>query len=432
MKTCFVVMGFNRKTDYQTGRTLDLDKTYRILIKPTVVEAGLACVRADEIVHAGVIDVPMYEHLLEADLVIADLSTSNPNALYELGVRHALRPFATIVIAESKLQYAFNVAHTAIRSYQHLGDAIDYEEVLRFRKELDQAIRTVLERQEKDSPVYTYLPELRPPGLASGRGAVPMTTRSGAVETPVPPPQAQMADADAAIARGDYGAAKSLLSTALAARSPDRPRTADDDYLVQRLALATARADSPDRVAALTEAQAMMAVLRPAQSHDPETLALWGETAVALWTTTRERQHLEGAIAAYERAFFLRGDPEDGTTLAFLLNVRGSISEPAEAIADFVQARRLRDRVIRVSDRPTPPVPGPDAEAVDEANRRVYRRLAVLAEAYLGIGDRERSASLLEEAMALPVAPELKSATTGRMAALTTLLSESPLRYLAV
>ena len=27
-KTCFIVMGFGKKTDYETGRTLDLNETY--------------------------------------------------------------------------------------------------------------------------------------------------------------------------------------------------------------------------------------------------------------------------------------------------------------------------------------------------------------------------------------------------------------------
>ena len=91
-KTCFVVMGFGKKTDFETGRVLDLDMSYRNMIKPAVEAAGLKCVRADEIVHSGIIDVPMYEQLLNADVVVADLSTSNKNAFYELGVRHALRP----------------------------------------------------------------------------------------------------------------------------------------------------------------------------------------------------------------------------------------------------------------------------------------------------------------------------------------------------
>ena len=91
MGNCFVIMGFGEKTDFQSNpqRVLNLNKTYENIIKPMVIEAGLDCVRADEIIHSTVIDKPMYDNLLGADLVIADLSTSNANALYELGVRHA-------------------------------------------------------------------------------------------------------------------------------------------------------------------------------------------------------------------------------------------------------------------------------------------------------------------------------------------------------
>ena len=51
--TCFVVMGFGKKTDFETGRTLDLDKTYKNIIKPAVTAAGLQCIRADKITHSG-------------------------------------------------------------------------------------------------------------------------------------------------------------------------------------------------------------------------------------------------------------------------------------------------------------------------------------------------------------------------------------------
>ena len=74
MATCFVVMGFNTKTDYRTGRELNLDATYRYVIKPTVEECGLECIRADEIQHSGVIDLPMYQRLLDADLVSSRIS----------------------------------------------------------------------------------------------------------------------------------------------------------------------------------------------------------------------------------------------------------------------------------------------------------------------------------------------------------------------
>lgn len=85
MPTCFVVMGFGKKTDYQTGRVLDLDKSYKNIIKPAALAAGYECIRADEIQHSANINVPMYRQLLNADVVIADVSAYNANAFYELG-----------------------------------------------------------------------------------------------------------------------------------------------------------------------------------------------------------------------------------------------------------------------------------------------------------------------------------------------------------
>jgi hypothetical protein len=121
---CFVVMGFGKKTDFETGRVLDLDRSYEALIKPAVEAAGLKCIRADEIKHSGLIDDPMYEQLLKADVVVADLSTSNRNAIYELGVRHALRPYTTVIIAEDVIMKSpfFDLSHIVIRSYRHMCD----------------------------------------------------------------------------------------------------------------------------------------------------------------------------------------------------------------------------------------------------------------------------------------------------------------------
>ena len=58
-KLCFVVMGFGKKTDFETGRLLDLDATYETIIQPAVEAAGLRCTRADEVLHSGIIDTEM-------------------------------------------------------------------------------------------------------------------------------------------------------------------------------------------------------------------------------------------------------------------------------------------------------------------------------------------------------------------------------------
>src|SRR5216117_3269182 len=136
--TCFVVMGFGKKTDFETGRVLDLNQSYQNLIKPAVEAAGLKCIRADEIVHSGLIDLPMYEQLLKADVVVADLSTSNRNALYELGVRHALRPYTTVIIAEEQMMKSpfSDLNHIVIRKYRHLGEDIGVSEAKRFTNDL--------------------------------------------------------------------------------------------------------------------------------------------------------------------------------------------------------------------------------------------------------------------------------------------------------
>src|SRR6185295_18726756 len=110
LRTCFVVQGFGEKTDLSTGRVLDLDASYEVL-KEAVEEAGLRCVRADEIKHSGMIDKPMYEWLYHADLVIADLSTYNVNAAYELGVRYGVRPSTTMIVAENQFKNPFDVGH---------------------------------------------------------------------------------------------------------------------------------------------------------------------------------------------------------------------------------------------------------------------------------------------------------------------------------
>jgi hypothetical protein len=159
-KTCFVVMGFVTKTDYTKPKTFNLDKTYRNIIKPAALAAGLECVRADEIVHSGNINVPMYEQLLKADVVVADVSTYNCNAFYELGERHALRPYTTIIMSEDGMTFPtfpFDVGQIAIRKYHHLGEGIDYEEVERMKRELSEAMKIISEKETDDSPVYTFI-----------------------------------------------------------------------------------------------------------------------------------------------------------------------------------------------------------------------------------------------------------------------------------
>jgi tetratricopeptide (TPR) repeat protein len=446
--TCFVVMGFGKKTDFETGRTLDLDKSYRNVIKPAVEAAGLTCIRADEIVHSGLIDIPMYEQLLEADIVVADLSTFNRNALYELGVRHALRPYATVVIAEDGIKsFPFDINHVVVRQYRHLGEDIGYDEAVRFQKLLTDAINQVLRRTPptRDSPVYSLIQGLTPPARAA---ALAQAEVQAQLTQPPAPEKQQAKDAAAThsvlmqeasthMASGNFDAAKPLLKLALDRMTKGAPITPaitpDAVFVVQRLALATYKSKKPDEPTALEEAAALLKGLEPGTSNDTETLGLWGAVQKRLCELTgRDRPALDEAIRSYERGFYLRNDYYNGINFAYLLNLRARTSEIAEAIADFVRARRVREEVAQICRQwleTTPPPTAGGQQALEHYTNSRYWVLGTLAEALLGLDDPSYQQAL-DEALSLPVASWMKSSTQEQLARLSQMLKDSPLKHI--
>jgi hypothetical protein len=429
-------MGFGKKTDFETGRTLDLDKTYRNIIKPAVKAAGLECIRADEIVHSGPIDVPMYEQLLNADVVVADLSTSNKNAFYELGVRHALKPYTTIVICEDGVKtFPFDVNHVAIRQYHHMGEGIDFDEVERFRGLLTSAIVDIYNKKppSNDSPVYTFLNNLTPPALAAAMQGVAEAAAKSAPDAGAEPGGGAddgdrkiysdlMHEVDDAQKAGDFGEAKSLLKLIRKRMKPQNPGTPEDPYVIQRLALVTYKSKLPTPQQALEEARDLLKTLNPETSNDTETLGLWGSVHKRLWELTNDTTHLDEAVRGHTRGFYLRNDYYNGINLAFLLNVRAANQQGrAESVADFVQARRIRREVLSICESVL------KNENLSAGEK--YWVLATMAEAHLGVGDDAGARQKFEEATADASAGWMKESTQEQMDKLRALLADSPLKY---
>jgi Tetratricopeptide Repeats-Sensor len=388
-KRCFVLMGFGVKVDYKTNRSLDLDKTYKI-IRRAVDAAGLECIRADDIVHSGLIDKPMYENLLAADVAIADLSTSNENAIYELGVRHALKPWTTIVIAEKQFKFPFDLTHLVIRPYEHLGTGIDYDEAERLQKELTAAILTITNADTVDSPVYTFLPDLVPPSV---RGAIAIGT---ALMAPDQPTSGAAADNPtftvlleafrAARKKGDFLTAKAYVEKL-------RENKKDDPYLVQQHALMTYKSRTPNTIDALREARQILETLQPETSGDPETLGLWGAIHKRLWEETADRSALDEGIAAYERGFYMKRDYYTGINYAFMLDDRARVqAAPDEATADHVLARRVRRQLIAIVDATLKGMPSDEHGRIADL-AEWYWVEATRVEALMGLGEPQFKAA---------------------------------------
>ena len=414
---CFVIMGFGQKVDYTTGRTLDLDKTYRNIIKPAVEDAGLECIRADDVMHSGMIDRPMYEFLLTADVVVADLSTANANVLYQLGVRHALRPSATIVIAEKHFKFPFDLGHVLIRPYEHLGSGIDYEEAERMRGELSRAIQATLTRSEVDSPVYTFLPALQSAHVQAVQAPSQAAVAPRTEVTPDDNLTALIETFQEARRAGNWSAAVAILGKLLEMRP-------DDTYLKQQLALATYKSRRPDAATSLATAKGILEQLQPGTSQDPETLGLWAAVHRRLWDVGKSRSDLDEAIWAFEKGFSLRGDYNNGSNLAYLLNVRASLSSPREAIADTVIAERVRRQVVVACEtRLRESIK--DEQGRPDAHESFWVK-AALVEALVGLGESARADAT--KANALAEAPEawMVQAMDDQLARLQGLLAMTP------
>ena len=406
-KTCFVVMGFGTKTDYTKPKTFNLDKTYRNIIKPAALAAGLECIRADEIAHSGNINVPMYERLLNADVVVADVSTYNCNAFYELGVRHALRPYTTIIISEDGMTFPFDVAQIAVRKYHHLGEGIDYEEVERMKQDLSEAMKTISEKEADDSPVYTFIKDLKPPmltvaeAIASVAATLPLQSRAtpdiAPGSTNNPTLSILTEQAEKALESNEFIVAKALFADL-------HEKIPNDVSVVHKLTLATYKAKLPTEKDALEEARKLLESLNPTESTDTETLGLLQAVHKRLWSLSKDRSHLDKAIWSSEKGFYLKNDYYNGINLAYLYNVRASISEGPDAVTDFVLAQRTRRRVVDICEALLKKT---KAESAAKSFDRyaTYWVLATLAEAWTGLGDEAKSQEYQNQALLLDPPP---------------------------
>jgi tetratricopeptide (TPR) repeat protein len=160
----FTAMPFGRKPDPSNTYEIDFDDIYKRSIIPATKDVNLDVIRADEERMGGFIHAPMYERLLLAEIVIADLTLANPNVFYELGIRHAARPRATIMIFNEGATLPFDVRPLRAIPYRlnnegKLSDA----EADKLRKALAQKLKEAQDDDISDSPLFQLIPNF--PGI---------------------------------------------------------------------------------------------------------------------------------------------------------------------------------------------------------------------------------------------------------------------------
>jgi 3',5'-cyclic AMP phosphodiesterase CpdA len=115
MPSLFVVMPFGQKA--VDGGLFDYDAVYTRIFRPAAEAAGYTVSRIDEYPAGGSIPEQYLHELYRADVVLADVSSSNPNVFYELGIRHAVSSAGTVLVARHGAHLPFDIAHLRVVFY---------------------------------------------------------------------------------------------------------------------------------------------------------------------------------------------------------------------------------------------------------------------------------------------------------------------------
>ncbi len=136
---------------------VDFDLVQRRLIEPALALIGTRGKTAAADIAAGNIREDMFNRLLTADLVLADVSIHNPNVFYELGIRQAFRERHTFVLRSDLSDYPFDLQTDRYFAYDLTELATAPEREV---ERLVDALRATIASSEPDSPVFRLLPTL--------------------------------------------------------------------------------------------------------------------------------------------------------------------------------------------------------------------------------------------------------------------------------
>lgn len=128
-KKCFIIMPISDQEGYDSGH---FHRVYKHIIKPACDKAGFTPIRADEETKTNYIVIDIIRKIIDADIVLCDLSAKNPNVLYELGLRQAFNK-KSVLIKDIKTNRIFDIQ--GLRT-------IDYDDKLRI-DEVEVSIATI-------------------------------------------------------------------------------------------------------------------------------------------------------------------------------------------------------------------------------------------------------------------------------------------------
>lgn len=127
------------------------------IVSPAIEGFGFKVVRADNISKAGMITSQIIDYIVNAGLVICDLSFHNPNVFYELSLRHSTKkPTVHIIRKKDGIPFDINDFRTIIIDDTDIYTLIPAIES--YKSQIAQQVRQMLDEPESiDNPILSYL-----------------------------------------------------------------------------------------------------------------------------------------------------------------------------------------------------------------------------------------------------------------------------------
>lgn len=127
-KICFLICPIGEE-DSETRKHSDI--VFEHILKPVMSEKGYELIRADKIIQADTITDSIIQHIENANLVIADITESNPNVYFELGYRTALKkPVVQIAANGTKIPFDISIKRTFFYDKNDLTSVDNFKTLL--------------------------------------------------------------------------------------------------------------------------------------------------------------------------------------------------------------------------------------------------------------------------------------------------------------
>jgi hypothetical protein len=153
-KPCFIIIPIGEENSSERDRS---DQIFKYILEPVLNANGYNAIRADHINQPGQIGTQVIKHIIEDELVIADLTNHNPNVFYELAIRHTIgKPVIQIIDIGTSIPFDVAQSRMIKFDYKNLGSVAECKDKICEQiksindnsDNIDNPVRSVIDRIE--------------------------------------------------------------------------------------------------------------------------------------------------------------------------------------------------------------------------------------------------------------------------------------------